>query len=86
MPEISRFYGIVIAMYHNEHNPPHFHARYGKEKVAIEIKTLQILEGSIAPRALGLVMEWASQHQDDLMKDWDLAVNLKEQFTIEPLK
>ncbi len=37
MPEISRFYGIVIAMYHNEHNPPHFHARYGKEKVAIEI-------------------------------------------------
>ena len=47
---------------------------------------LQILEGSIAPRALGLVMEWASQHQDDLMKDWDLAVTMKEPFSIDPLK
>lgn len=41
MPEISRFYGIVVAMYYDEHNPPHFHARYGGSKVAIEIKTLR---------------------------------------------
>ena len=69
MPEISRFYGIIIAMFYSEHNPPHFHARYGGEKVAIDIRTLQVLEGRIAPRALGLVVEWASQHQDELMQD-----------------
>ena len=48
MPEISRFNGIIIAMFYSEHNPPHFHARYGDEKVAIDIRTLQVLEGRIA--------------------------------------
>ena len=77
MPEISRFYGIVIAMYYNEHNPPHFHARYGGGKVSIDIGTLQVLEGSISPRALGLVIEWASIHQDELMNDWNLAAQMR---------
>ena len=66
MPEISRFLGIVIAMYYNEHNPPHFHARYGNFKIEISIKTLTILAGKLPPKALGLVMEWATLHQDDL--------------------
>ena len=56
---------------------PHFHARYGRENIAIEIETLKILEGSIAPRALGLVMEWASQHKDELRRDWELTRNDK---------
>ncbi len=86
MPEISRFYGIVIAMFYNEHNPPHFHARYGGEKVAIDIRTLQVLEGRIAPRALGLVIEWASQHQEELLVNWELARKDEQPMKIEPLQ
>jgi phosphomannomutase len=86
MPEISRFYGIIIAIFYNEHNPPHFHARYDGEKVAVDIRTLQVLEGRIEPRALGLVIEWASQHQNELMEDWELARNEKPPKAIAPLR
>ncbi|MBI4556022.1 MAG: DUF4160 domain-containing protein [Candidatus Hydrogenedentes bacterium] len=86
MPEISRFYGIIIAMFYSEHNPPHFHARYAESKVAIEIRTLRVLEGGLPPRALGLVMEWASLHQNELLRDWDLARKGKTPDKIEPLK
>ena len=86
MPEISRFYGIVIAMYYDEHNPPHFHARYEGSKVAIEIRTLRVLDGKIQPRALGLVMEWAARHQDELLRDWERARNSQSPERIEPLE
>jgi len=86
MPEISRFYGIIVAMFFGDHNPPHFHARYGAEKVAIEIETLRILEGHLPPRALGLVIEWASQHKNELMQNWELAKNNQAPKKIEPLK
>jgi len=86
MPEISRFYGIIIAMFFDDHNPPHFHARYGGEKVAIEIATLRILEGQLSPRALGLVIEWAAQHKNELLKNWELAKNNQTLKNIEPLK
>jgi len=86
MPEISRFYGIIVAMFFGDHNPPHFHARYGAEKVAIEIETLRILEGHLPPRALGLVIEWASQHKKELMQNWELAKNNQAPKKIEPLK
>lgn len=85
MPEISRFYGIIIAMFFDDHNPPHFHARYGREKVAIEISSLRVLEGRISPRALGLVIEWASQHQEELLNDWELAKANQTPRKIEPL-
>ena len=85
MPEISRFFGIIIAMFYDEHNPPHFHARYGDAQVAIEIASLRVLEGRLPPRALGLVMEWASQHQDELMRDWQLARDEKPPKKIAPL-
>ena len=86
MPEISRFFGIIIAVFYNEHNPPRFHARYGEYKVAIDIKSLRILEGKLPSRALGLVIEWASQHQDELLEDWDLARSEKLPNKIQPLK
>ena len=86
MPEISRFYGIIVAMFFGDHNPPHFHARYGAEKVAIEIETLRILEGHLPPRALGLVIEWASQHKNELMQNWELAEHNQAPIKIEPLK
>ena len=85
MPEISRFYGIIVAMFFGDHHPPHFHARYGSEKVAIEIETLRILEGHLSPRALGLVIEWAAQHQKELLQNWDLAKNKQPLKKIEPL-
>jgi Domain of unknown function (DUF4160) len=86
MPEISRFLGIIVAMYYNEHNPPHFHARYGDHKIEISIKTLSILAGKLPPKALGLVMEWATQHQDELMTDWELARQNAELKKIAPLE
>jgi hypothetical protein len=73
MPEISRFFGIIITMYYNDHAPPHFHVRYGQQKALIAIESLAILEGNLKPRALGLVVEWASQHQGELMHNWQLA-------------
>jgi len=86
MPEISRFFGIIIAMFFDEHNPPHFHARYGKDGVAIEVRTLKVLEGRIPPRALGLVIEWALHHQDELLRNWELARQNQRLNKIAPLE
>jgi hypothetical protein len=86
MPEISRFLGIVIAMFYDDHNPPHFHARYGSNKVEIDIRTLAVLAGHFPPKALGLVMEWASLHQHELMHDWELARQQAELKKIAPLE
>lgn len=86
MPEISRFFGILIAMFYNEHNPPHFHARYGEHKVEVDIQTLSVLAGKLPPRAMGLVIDWASRHQDELMADWVLACQAAELKRIEPLE
>jgi hypothetical protein len=86
MPEICRFFGIIIAIYYDDHNPPHFHARYGGQKVSIEIQTLKVLDGEISPRALGLVIEWAALHKKELLEVWDLAKRNQPPFKIEPLK
>ena len=86
MPEISRFYGIVILMYYDDHNPPHFHARYGEDQAAIEISSLRILEGKLPPRVLGLIVEWASQHQPELMDNWNAAQSDKPPRKIPPLQ
>ena len=86
MPEVSRFYGIIIAMYYNEHNPPHFHAKYGEFIAEIDIRTLQILKGEIPKRAKALVLEWADEHRDELIQDWELARQKSELKGIEPLK
>ena len=86
MPEISRFFGIIIAMFFDDHNPPHFHARYGNDNAVIKITDLTVLEGYLQPRALGLVMDWAAIHRDELLSDWELAKNKKPLFPVEPLK
>lgn len=86
MPEISRFFGIIIAIFYSDHNPPHFHAIYGDNKAAIKIEDFMVLEGYLPPRALGLVMEWAAIHKAELAKDWDLAAGKKPLSLIEPLK
>ena len=86
MPEVSRFYGIIIALYYNEHNPPHFHAKYGEFQAEIDIRTLQIINGEIPKRAKALIMEWADEHREELMIDWELARQKAELKSIEPLK
>lgn len=86
MPEISRFFGIVIAMFYNDHAPPHFHVRYGSERALIGIESLVLLEGRLSPRALGLVMEWAASHQTELLEDWSLARGQAPLKPIEPLR
>jgi hypothetical protein len=73
VPRISSFYGIVIAMYYREHGVPHFHAFYGGYEASIAIGALRILRGDLPPRALRLVMQWASMHREDLLRDWNLA-------------
>ena len=86
VPEISRFFGIVIAMFFDEHNPPHFHARYGEYKMEVAIESLSVLAGKFPTRALGLVMEWAALHRKELLEDWELARTRSELKKISPLE
>ena len=86
MPEISRFFGIIIAMNYNDHAPPHFHVRYGGQKALIGIQSLSLLQGRLTPRVFGLVMEWASMHQAELTHNWELARQQAELAMIEPLE
>jgi len=86
MPEITRFYGIVIKMFFEDHNPPHFHAIYGEYEVLIDISTLAVFAGNLPPRALGLVIEWATQHQNELLNNWERARIQDSLSKIEPLK
>jgi hypothetical protein len=86
MPEISRFFGIIITMNYNDHAPPHFHVRYGEQKALIGIQSLILLQGRLSPRVFGLVMEWASRHQAELMHTWDQARRQAELTRIKPLE
>ena len=86
MPEVSRFFGIVIAVFHNDHLPPHFHARYGGSDARIAIDSLTVLSGRLPPRVLGLVIEWADQHQTELRANWRRARADRPLLPIAPLE
>ena len=86
MPTICIFYGIVIRMFFDEHSPPHFHAQYGEYKASIRIEPLELLEGQLPRRALGLVMDWAEFHHDELLRDWELCRSHQQPRRIDPLK
>jgi hypothetical protein len=85
MPEICRFFGVVIYMYYDDHAPPHFHAEYGDEEILVRIGDLSIIRGKIHPRALGFVMEWAALHKSELMTAWDDASHHQKPSKIQPL-
>ena len=68
MPTISRFYGIVVFMNYNDHQPPHFHARYQDQEIIVEIET-DVVEGRMSKRALRMVLEWAELHQAELRQN-----------------
>ena len=73
MPRISEFFGITIAMYYNDHAPPHFHAKYAEYEATVAIETLELVSGALPNRALGLVLEWAALHRRELRKNWEAA-------------
>jgi len=81
MPEICRFLGIIITMYFDEHNPPHFHVRYNEYRASFEISSLNVISGSVPAKVRGLVEEWAELHKDELLRMW----NLKDFHKIKPL-
>ena len=85
MPTISVFYGILIQMFWREHAPPHFHALYAEHEALIDIRTLTVMRGSLPRRALTLVQEWATLHQDELMEDWTLCQTNHTPRRISPL-
>ena len=86
MPELCRFYGIVIRMYFDDHGPPHFHARYGGDEALVGIESLAVLQGRLPPRAQGLVVEWASRRQAELQQAWARAQRLEPPGRIAPLE
>jgi hypothetical protein len=85
MPTISRFFGIRIKMYHDEHPAPHFHADYGEHSAQIGIETLEVLRGHLPRRALALVLEWAMIHRPELRENWRRAERHESLRAIAPL-
>lgn len=81
MPEICRFLGIVITMYFDEHNPPHFHVRYNEHRAVMSITNMNLLDGYLPARVRGLVEEWIELHQQELLVMW----NTKDFHRIDPL-
>jgi hypothetical protein len=86
MPEISRFFGIVVTMYPDDHPPPHFHARYGEHAAQVGIESMVVLQGRLPPRVLGLVLEWASLHRAELQENWRRSQARERMQPIRPLE
>ena len=86
MPEVSRFFGIVIRMYFDEHLPPHFHAIYAGNEAQVGIDPIMVLEGRLPHRAISMVIEWAALHQRELMNNWGRLRRDQSIMKIEPLE
>ena len=71
MPEVTRFYGIIIKVFFGDHPPPHFHAIYGEYNALISIESLEIIEGDLPNRAQKMVIDWAQMYQNDLLAMWE---------------
>jgi hypothetical protein len=85
MPEISRFYGIVIRMYWRDHNPPHVHAEYSGHEALIDVRGRATVSGWLPARALNLVTEWAALHEEELLALWEKARSLEPLQRVDPL-
>ncbi len=86
MPEISRFFGIIIRMFYNDHGMPHFHVEFGEKKAKIDFRGNIMLGDLGSKTALKLVREWIDLHQAELEEDWDLARVGKQIKKIDPLE
>jgi hypothetical protein len=85
MPEICRFWGLIIFMFYDEHNPPHFHARYGEYEVMIDIQTGKPIKGKFPRKQLKFAQDWCNLHKDELLADWQRAQLKMPLETIAPL-
>jgi DUF1365 family protein len=85
MPEVSRFLGIIIRMYYNEHPPAHFHVQYNEYMAELDIETLEVMQGKLPQRVLALVLEWATLHRHELRENWQRARRREIIISIEPL-
>jgi hypothetical protein len=86
MPEICRFFGIVIRMFYNDHQPPHFHAEYAGSEALLIIDSLEMYRGELPRRALALVLEWAVLHRDEIRNAWHMAQGGRTPQPIPPLE
>lgn len=86
MPTICMFRGIKISINWRDHMPPHFHATYSGQEVIVSIRDLEVIEGTMQNKQLKMLLGWAAFHQEELMENWELAVNKQELFAIEPLR
>jgi len=85
MPELSRFLGMVISIYFDDHNPPHFHVEYNDNEALISIDDLSVMKGNLPPRVMGLAIEWARLHQDELLENWNMVKDSGNFNKIAPL-
>ena len=86
MPELSRFFGIVIGIFYREHGRPHFHAVYAEFEAVIDIETGEVISGELPKRALSLVSEWRNDHFAELQENWELARQHQPLKKIPPLE
>jgi hypothetical protein len=87
MAEISRFFGIIITIYFDDHAPPHFHASYAGREGRISFSPIGVMTGGdLPPRSLALAVEWATLHQEELLENWRLARLGKPLTSIAPLE
>ena len=86
MPTISRFYGVFIKMYYNDHAPPHLHAEYDGNEAVYAIDTLEVLRGRLPRRAHALILEWITLHCAELMQNWEAAREARPLQLIQPLE
>ena len=85
MPELSRFYGIIVRMFANDHNPPHFHAQYGKHSAMVDIATRSVIEGSLPRRCRSMIAEWSEAHEEELIASWNALKSGSRPQKIAPL-
>lgn len=86
MPTISRFFGVSIAMFFDDHGHPHFHARHAEGQAKVRIDELEVIESSLERRQLRFVLAWAELHQDELLENWHRARAGETLLDIEPLR
>lgn len=89
MPTVSMFYGILVLIFfkdNEQHHTPHIHVRYQGKKAAVSIEDGSVLAGDFPLRQLRMVQVWIDIHRDELLANWELAVNGDEPFRIPPLQ
>lgn len=86
MPPISIFFGIMIKMFFDDHEPSHFHAEYGDFELVVGIVPIKLMRGRAPQRMQSMVLEWAALHQEELLANWRRCQAMRAPKPIEPLE